>query len=84
MEITICFLIACSTGLVLLYYYFHNRERRIERYLIRHKKEFFFLLQLCYFVLTLSLIFNVRFIIYETVGKKLMEAGQMQMPPLKY
>lgn len=65
MEITFCFIIACSTGIILLYYYFQNKGRRIERYFMRHKKEFFFILQGAYFVLMISLVFNIRFIIFK-------------------
>ena len=76
MEITFCFIIACATGLVLLYYYIQNKGRRIERYFMRHKKEYFFILQGAYFVLTLSLVFNVRFIVYKFAQGWLEKAQQ--------
>lgn len=76
MEITFCFIIACATGLVLLYYYIQNKGRRIERYFMRHKKEFFIILQGAYFVLTLSLVFNIRFIIYKFAQGWLEKAQQ--------
>lgn len=79
MELVVCFIISIAAALVLLYYYFHNKERRIERYLVRHKKDLFVLLEVCYFVLTLSLVFNVRFIIYETFGKTLMDAANKSL-----
>ncbi len=75
MEIPFCFIIACLTGLVLLYYYFQNRGRRIERYFMRHKKEYFFILQGAYFILMISLVFNIRFIIYN-YAQQLLDKAQ--------
>lgn len=76
MEITFCFIIACLTGVVLLYYYIQNRGRRIERYFMRNKKEYFFILQGAYFVLMLSMVFNIRFIIYRFAEHWLEKAQQ--------
>ncbi len=72
MEIPFCFIIACLTGIILLYYYYQNRGRRIERYFMRNKKELFIILQGAYFILMISMVFNIRFIIFK-YANQLME-----------
>lgn len=69
METLYCLLIGLSSGIILLYFYFHNKNRRIERYLIKHKKEYYIILELCYFILLLSFIYNVRFVVYDFVAR---------------
>jgi len=59
-EILFCFYIAGAAGIILLYYYYQNNERKIERYLLRYRKELFILLQVAYFILIVSIIFNIR------------------------
>jgi len=61
MEIKVCVLIAVITGAVLLFYYFQNKDRRIERFFIRKDKKMFILLQTTYLVLVLSLMLNIRY-----------------------
>jgi Trk-type K+ transport system membrane component len=76
-EIIFSFLIASSSGLILLYYYYHNKNRRIERYLLKHKKCLFTLLQLAYFILIVSVVFNIRYIIstwLEEFNKSLLKS----------
>lgn len=62
-EIIFSFFVAISSGLILLYFYYHNKNRKIERYLLKHKKCLFTLLQVCYFILVVSVVFNTRYII---------------------
>lgn len=64
-----CILMVCFAGLVLIYFYYKNKNRKIERYLIRHKKLFYILLQISYFILITSIAFNCRYVINQSLTK---------------
>lgn len=59
---------AISAGTVLLYFYFHNKDRRIERYYIRNHKNIYVALQAAYFVLIMSVVLNFRFVMSLFLG----------------
>jgi hypothetical protein len=65
MEIPFCVIVACCSGAILLYFFYHNKGRKIERYFLKNNKRLFLVLQLSYFILILSLVFNIRFVIYH-------------------
>jgi hypothetical protein len=62
-EIFFSFAIAGTAGIILLYYFYHNNDKKIERYFLRHKKGLFVLLQITYFILIITVIFNTRYVI---------------------
>lgn len=68
MDIPFSLFAALSAGLVLLYFYFHNKDRRVERYYIRHHKNIYVVLQIAYFVLIMSAVLNARFIVSSITG----------------
>lgn len=85
-EIIFCLSIAISAGIIILFYYFHNHERKMERYLLKHKKGLFVLLQIVYFILIISVIFNIRHIIsiwMNDIGKSMLKSLKIKMPSLK-
>lgn len=63
MNLFVYFFIIFITGFSLLYYFYSNRNRRIERYFIMHDKRCYMLLQITYLILIISLFLNIRFII---------------------
>lgn len=63
MDLFIYFFIIFITGFSLLYYFYSNRNRRIERYFIMNDKRCYMLLKITYLILLLSLFMNIRFII---------------------
>lgn len=65
-------LIIIISGTAILYYYIQNRNKRIERFFIRNDKTLYGLLQLSYFILSLGVIFNIRYIVYKyIIGKNI-------------
>lgn len=60
-----CILIMVFSGSILLYFYYHNQNRCIERYLLRNDKQYYLALQFAYFILIISLVFNMRFVLYN-------------------
>jgi hypothetical protein len=82
-EIIFCLSIAISAGIIILFYYFHNHERRIERYLLKHKKGLFVLLEIVYFILIVSVVFNTRYILsiwMNDIGKSVLKSMKIKMP----
>jgi hypothetical protein len=65
MEIPFCLFVAACSGATLLYFYYHNKNRRIERYLLKNDRKLFLLLQFAYFILVISLVFNARYVVYQ-------------------
>jgi hypothetical protein len=80
-EILFSFYIIICAGLILLYFYHHNKNRKIERYLLKHKKNLFTLLQISYFILIISVVFNTRYII-STCFEEFMKSSKKNI--LKY
>lgn len=58
-------------GVAILYYYWHNTTRKIERFYYKTDKKLFVLLEVSVFLLTLSIGFNARYIIISFLSKKL-------------
>lgn len=56
-------LIFAISGIILLYYLYHNKNRKIERFYFKHNLLLFALLQFVQFLLIVSVVMNARFII---------------------
>ena len=69
MDIPVSLLIAAIAGMTLLFYYFANENRNIERYYFHNHKMCYYSLQFAYLILMLSLVYNIRFVIYHYVDK---------------
>ena len=68
MEINYIYLsifIIISAILPLLYYYYHNVDRKIERYFFRNHKHLFALLIFANFILIISFVLNCKFVLSE-------------------
>lgn len=57
--------IAITSGLSMLVFMHYNRYKRVERFFYFHNKFLYILLQLCYYLLFISMVFNARYIVYE-------------------
>lgn len=58
-------IIVVTSGLSMLVFLHYNRYKRVERFFYFHNKYLYILLQLCYYLLFISFVFNSRFIVYE-------------------
>jgi len=63
--IYISIFIIISAIIPLLYYYYHNVNRKIERYFFINHKHLFALLIFANFILIISFIMNLKFLLYE-------------------
>lgn len=63
--IYISIFIIISAIISLLYYYYHNVDRKIERYFFTNHKHLFALLIFANFILIISLVLNFKFLLYE-------------------
>ena len=63
--IYISIFIIISAIIPLLYYYYHNVDRKIERYFFINHKHLFALLIFANFILIISFIMNLKFLLYE-------------------
>ena len=60
-----CATVAIISGLSLLYFYYHNSNRRIERHFFKTNKVCFGILEFVIFVLVVSTVLNIKYIITE-------------------
>ena len=60
-----CAAIAIFSGSCLLYFYYHNKNRKIERYYFQESKKLFGILQFVISILMISTVMNGRFIASE-------------------
>jgi hypothetical protein len=63
-----CFVIGLASMAVIILLY-HNEYRKLEKYFYENNKSLFILLEICIFVILLSMVFNVRHIAYLMLGK---------------
>lgn len=59
--------LAVICGICLIIFYFNNKYKRIERWYYYHNKYLYILLELCYYLLFISFVFNARYIVYEVI-----------------
>lgn len=57
-------------GTAILYYYWHNKTRKIERFYYKTDKKLFVLLEVSVLLLTLSIGFNARYIVMDFLRRK--------------
>lgn len=63
-----CVIIFVFSGLVLLWFNYINKNRKIERWYYRNNLLLFALLEFCLFLLVVSVVMNGRFIFDVTAG----------------
>ncbi len=63
MDIPICILTAFCCGMVLLFFYFKNENKNVERFLFKKNKKLYYALTVSYFILMVSLVYNIKFVI---------------------
>jgi hypothetical protein len=66
--ISFCIGIAIFSFIPLFYYYHHNKNRQIERYYFKEHKLLFALLTFINFLLIISIVLNLKFIIFKFGG----------------
>lgn len=66
--IQVCIGIAILSFIPLFYYYHHNKNRQIERYFFKEQKLLFALLTFVNFLLIISIVLNLKFIIFKFGG----------------
>lgn len=59
--------LAVVCGVCLVVFYFQNKYKRIERWYYDHNKYLYILLELCYYLLFISFVFNARYLVYEFI-----------------
>ena len=68
-----CAIIAILSALCVLYFFYQNKGRKIERYYFKHNKYLFALLTFVNFLLMISAVMNGKYIaslIFEILFKK--------------
>ena len=60
-------LILFITIVAILIFHYNNSYRKIERYYFNNDKSLFLLLELCIFILAISFIYHIRFLIIDYV-----------------
>jgi hypothetical protein len=54
-------------AVVLLYFSYQNDYQRIERYYFKNNRNLYYLLRATHFVLIMSIVLNVRYLVYKYV-----------------
>jgi hypothetical protein len=66
MEYFCCFILAVLSGIPLIILYFHNEDsKKVERFFYHHNQQMYSLLQIATFVLSVTFLFNTRFLASE-------------------
>jgi hypothetical protein len=60
-------IIVILSGISLLYYFYYNENRKIERYFYQNNKVLFTVLEVTSFIILTSLIYNIRFILFNYI-----------------
>jgi hypothetical protein len=60
--------LAAACGISLLIFMHFNKYKRVERWFYYHNKHLYILLELCYYLLFISFVFNARYLAYEAIG----------------
>lgn len=55
------------TSASLLIFSHYNKYKRIERYFYNNNKNLYIVIKICYNVLFISMVFNIRFVVYEII-----------------
>ncbi len=66
-NIIVAFIIIFISGVTLLTFVHINKYKKVERYYYYHDKYLYILLELVYYLLFISFVFNTRYIIYEAI-----------------
>jgi uncharacterized membrane protein HdeD (DUF308 family) len=66
-EHILALVLAAISGVCLIVFYFQNKYKRIERWYYYQNKYLYILLELCYYLLFISFVFNARFMVYEII-----------------
>lgn len=66
-DILCSLIIAGICGISLLIFMHYNRYKRVERFYYYHDKYLYILLELVYYLLFISFVFNARFLVFETI-----------------
>lgn len=66
-EHILALVLAAVSGVCLLIFYFQNKYKRIERWYYYQNKYLYILLELCYYLLFISFVFNARYMVYEII-----------------
>jgi hypothetical protein len=68
-ELIIFSIIICLiTGISILVFNHLNEYKRIERWFYYYNKYYYILVNLCYYLLLISFIFNARYIVYSLIA----------------
>ena len=66
-EHILALVLASICGICLIVFYFQNKYKRIERWYYYHNKYLYILLELCYYLIFISFVFNARYMAYEII-----------------
>lgn len=66
-NIIVSLIIIFISGVTLLSFAHLNKYKKVERYYYYHNKYLYILLELVYYLLFISLVFNARFLAYEAI-----------------
>lgn len=61
-------LIVILSGISLLYYFYYNENRKLERFFYKNNKVLFTVLEVTCFIILTSLIYNIRFILINFIN----------------
>lgn len=58
-------LIVLITAIALLFYYFKNKEKVIEKFYYKNNKNLLMILELCFSILIISLFYNLQYLVKQ-------------------
>jgi hypothetical protein len=68
------------TGITILVFNHYNEYKRIERFFYNHNKYMYIVLEFTYYILFISMVFNIRFIAYEVIKHLSLKHLKIKLP----
>lgn len=65
--IYVCIFIAITCGITLLIFSKYNEYKRVERHFYKTDKFLYIILEICYYLVFISFVYNTRYLVYQAI-----------------